>query len=107
VTIRIDIDRDYTTAYALTIDHRGWTHDACWGDASWNPSWFVAAKSDSISWRAEIAIPLAELVPERPATKHVWAVAVERTTPGRPGEAWAGASAEPESPERFGMLIFE
>ena len=29
VSIRLDIDRDYTTAYELTVDNRGWTHDSC------------------------------------------------------------------------------
>ena len=43
VTLRLDVDRDYTTAFELVVDHRGWTHDACWNDATWNPKWFVAA----------------------------------------------------------------
>ena len=62
VTVRLDVDRDYTTAFELTVDHRGWTRDACWGDATWNPTWFVAAAADESAWTVEAAIPLAELV---------------------------------------------
>ena len=29
--------------FELLIDSRGWTADRCWGDAAWNPEWFVAA----------------------------------------------------------------
>ena len=42
VTVRLDVDRDYTTAFEFTIDNRGWTRDACWGDATWDPTWYVA-----------------------------------------------------------------
>ena len=27
----------------LAIDHRGWTNESCWGDTTWNPTWYVAA----------------------------------------------------------------
>jgi photosystem II stability/assembly factor-like uncharacterized protein len=107
VTIQLDVDRDYATAYELTVDHRGWTHDGCWGDVNWNPKWFVAASANSTSWTAEVAIPLAELVPESPATKHVWAVSVKRTVPGGQPASWAGGAADAESPDRFGLLLFE
>ena len=62
VAVRLDVDRDYTTAFELAVDHRGWTHDACWNDATWNPTWFVAAAADESTWTVEAAIPLAELV---------------------------------------------
>jgi hypothetical protein len=107
VTVRLDIDRDYTTAFELSVDHRGWTHDSCWGDTTWDPTWFVAAASDDLAWTAEVAIPLVELANEAPAARHVWAVAVERSIPGRIGETWSGNVAEDESPDMFGMLIFE
>jgi hypothetical protein len=105
--VRLDIDRDYTTAFELSVDHRGWTHDSCWGDTTWDPTWFVAAASDDLAWTAEVAIPLVELANEAPAARHVWAVAVERSIPGRIGETWSGNVAEDESPDMFGMLIFE
>jgi hypothetical protein len=81
VRVRIDIDRDYTTFYSLTVDHRGWTNDACWGDASWNPKWFVAAGSDAEHWTAEAAIPWGELFATPPTTGTAWAVSCERILP--------------------------
>lgn len=107
ISIRLDVDRDYTTAYELTFDCRGWTHDACWNDATWNPKWFVAAKSDESSWSTELAIPLAELVQERPAARQVWAASIVRTIPRVGDETWSGDAAAEDSPEKFGLLIFE
>ena len=45
VNIFLDIDRTYASYYHLTVDHRGWAADACCGDWSWNPKWFVAAQT--------------------------------------------------------------
>ena len=60
--IYLDVDRTYASYYHLTIDHRGWAADACCGDSSWNPKWFVAvARPPTASWTAEAAISLAEL----------------------------------------------
>jgi hypothetical protein len=106
ITLRIDTDRDFGTAMELTVDSRGWTHDACWGDVHWNPDWYVAAASDETSWTIEAAIPLAELVPERPAARHVWAVSARRTIPRIGYESWAGEAAA-DSPAQFGFLIFD
>ena len=43
VEVLIDLDRDYATYYRLTVDHRGWTSEACLGHTGWNPTWYVAA----------------------------------------------------------------
>jgi photosystem II stability/assembly factor-like uncharacterized protein len=107
VTVRIDTDRDYTTAFELTADDRGWTRDACWGDATWDPTWYVAAGGDETTWTVEAAIPLAELVSAPPASRQVWAVAIRRTIPKVGYETWAGGSAGEDSPDQFGLLIFE
>jgi hypothetical protein len=107
IVVQLDVDRDYATAYELAIDHRGWTHDACWNDATWNPTWYVSAAADNTSWTVEAAIPLAELVAEPPATRDVWAASIERTTPRRSGETWSGDATSGDSPDRFGLLIFE
>jgi hypothetical protein len=107
VTVEIDTNRDYTTAFAIAVDHRGWCHDACWGDANWNPTWYIAAASDEASWTVEAAIPLAELTAEPPSSKHVWAVSARRIVPRVGYEAWAGEPTDAESPERFGLVIFE
>lgn len=107
VTIEIDVDRDYTTAFELAVDCRGWTHDACWSDASWNPQWFVAADADEAAWRIEAAIPLAELVAAAPTAKDVWAVSVVREFPGSGAASWTGGADGEDSPERFGLVIFD
>jgi hypothetical protein len=101
VTLRIDVDRDFTTAFELTVDSRGWTHDACWGDAHWDPAWYVAAASDDASWTIEAAVPLSELVAAPPAARHVWAISACRTIPGVGYQSWTG-EATADSPDQFG-----
>jgi hypothetical protein len=107
VSIRLDLDRDYTTAFELSVDQRGWTHDACWEDVSWNPSWYVAAQADHECWTIEAAIPLAEMTAEPPTARTVWAVSLERTIPRGGRQLWSGQAAAAESPDRYGLLIFE
>lgn len=107
VAIRIDTDRDYTTAFELAVDHRGWTRDSCWGDATWDPAWYVAVNCDEQAWTVEAAIPLAELTTEPPAERYVWAVAVRRTIPRVGYESWSGDAADAASPGQLGLLIFE
>jgi hypothetical protein len=105
--LRLDIDRDFATAYQLTVDHRGWCRDACWEDANWNPSWYIAAADDETSWTVEAAMPLAELSQNGPAAKHVWAISARRTIPSVGYESWAGPATSEDSPDRFGLLIFD
>ena len=107
VTVRLDVDRDYTTAFELAVDHRGWTHDACWSDATWNPTWFVAAAADEATWTVEAAIPLAELVAEPPAASTSGPRRVVRTIPRVGYETWSGDATSDDSPDQFGLLIFE
>ena len=107
VSVRLDIDRDYTTAFELTIDNRGWTNDACWGDATWDPTWYVATSADEKSWTIEAAIPLAELTPKPPAARDVWALAIRRTIPRTGYQTWSAAPPSDESPSQFGLLLFE
>ncbi|MEX2318177.1 MAG: YCF48-related protein [Pirellulales bacterium] len=107
VSLRFDVDRDYTTHFELTVDHRGWTHDACWGDTTWDPTWYVAAADDEATWTVEAAVPLAELVGKPPEAKHVWAVGVRRIIPRVGYESWTGDAADGDSPNQFGLLLFE
>jgi hypothetical protein len=113
--LRIDTDRDFGSAFELEIDDRGWARDACWGDARWNPQWFIAASGDGETWTAEAAIPLAELAAEPPTARHVWAVSARRTIPRVGYQSWAeqqpaagempdGAAALPDS---YGLVIFD
>ncbi|MGH7192258.1 MAG: hypothetical protein ACREJM_01850, partial [Candidatus Saccharimonadales bacterium] len=103
----LDLDRDWATYFRLSIDHRGWTADACWDDASWNPTWFVAAGGDDDHWTVEAAIPLSELTGEPPRSKYVWAVGIQRTLPGGGLQSWTTPAAAAVMPEGFGYLIFD
>jgi photosystem II stability/assembly factor-like uncharacterized protein len=78
VRLLLDVDRDYTTYFDLTVDHRGWTNDACWQDKSWNPKWFVAAGGDAGVWTCEVAIPWSELTADPPKIGGAWTVSGER-----------------------------
>jgi hypothetical protein len=110
VSLALDIDRDYTTAFEFTVDDRGWTYDACWGDATWNPTWYVANAADENSWTVEAAIPMSELVDRAPAVRDIWAVSIRRTIPRTGYQSWAGPVTDlptANSPNQFGLLIFE
>jgi hypothetical protein len=107
VTIHLDTDRDYTTAFEFTVDSRGWTRDACWGDATWNPTWYVAAAGDDDFWTIEAAIPLAEIIEKPPGARQVWALSARRTIPRAGYETWAGTATTADDPSQFGLLIFE
>lgn len=107
VDLFLDIDRDWTTCYRLSVDHRGWTADSCWGDSTWNPRWFVAADQSDDSWRIEAAIPLAELAPHKPVAHDAWVLGVQRTVPGVGFQSWTTPASTAVMPEGFGYLIFE
>jgi hypothetical protein len=107
VDVFLDTDRDYTTYYHLTIDHRGWAADASCGDRSWNPKWFIAAKTSDGIWTAEAAIPLAELKATIVPGKTIWALGLQRTVPGVGFQSWTAPAATTVVPEGFGWLGFE
>ncbi|MDB5389075.1 MAG: Ycf48-like protein precursor, partial [Planctomycetaceae bacterium] len=107
VTFLLDIDRDYTTYYRLTIDQRGWTAEDLWGDVTWNPKWFVAADGDEAAWRFEAAIPWKELVPTPPAEGAVWAASVHRTVPAIGMQSWTLPVSSKPKLETGGLIKFE
>ena len=110
IRLRIDLDRDYASYYELLVDSRGWTADRCWGDAAWNPKWFVAASADNAStatWAVEIAIPWSELTTAPPRSGHLWACSLDRNIPGGAAQSWIGPAAMKPGPESFGVLEFE
>lgn len=107
VEVFLDIDRDYFTYYRLAIDDRGWTNDACWGDSTWNPAWFVASRREKGEWTAEAAIPLAELVGRPIRLGDVWAIGVQRVAPGVGFQSWSTPAAVVALPDGFGRLVFE
>ncbi|HEY2412370.1 MAG TPA: YCF48-related protein [Pirellulaceae bacterium] len=107
VTVLLDIDRDYATYWSLTIDHRGWPAESCFGDSTWNPQWFIATAGDDQYWTAEAAIPLAELCPKKPQVRDVWAIGIERIIPRVGLQAFTTPAAIETRPEGFGLLVFE
>jgi hypothetical protein len=107
VELCLDLDRDWGTYYKLVVDHRGWVAEQCWGDKSWNPEWFVAARQADGSWTAEAAIPLVELAAERPQSRAVWAAGLQRVVPGVGFQSWTSPASTAVIPEGFGYLIFE
>jgi photosystem II stability/assembly factor-like uncharacterized protein len=106
VEIYLDLDRNFVTYDRLTIDHRGFTGDDCWGDATWNPNWFVACSSADGFWTAEAAIPWDQLAAERPKPNSVWAIGVQRIVPGVGFQSWNRPAAIDVMPEGFGYLLF-
>ncbi|MBN2477428.1 MAG: hypothetical protein JXB62_22675 [Pirellulales bacterium] len=107
VDVFLDLDRDFATYYRLTVDHRGWTGEACWGDHTWDPVWFVAADTGENVWTVEAAIPLDQLTGRYPGARSVWAVGIQRTVPGVGFQSWTTPATTAVRPEGFGYLIFD
>jgi hypothetical protein len=107
VTIFLDVDRDYGSYWTLAIDDRGFPAESCFGDATWNPQWYIAAGGDEQFWTAEAAIPLAELAAKPPQVRDVWAIGIQRSIPGLGLQSFTSPAAVRPRPEAFGLLIFE
>jgi photosystem II stability/assembly factor-like uncharacterized protein len=123
VEFLFDVDRDYRTAFRLMCDERGWTFESAADDASWNPTWYVAAAQDDDTWTIEAAIAWNELARSPPLPGAVWALGIQRIAPGHGGQSWTGATvsttstAHPanssrrtlteSSPAAFGWIRFE
>ena len=107
VDVCIDVDRDYASYYRLSMDHRGWTNELCFGDTNWDPEWFVAAATRDGHWVVEAAIPLSELSADLPETGDAWAVGVQRTVPGMGFQSWTKPASVEVLPQGFGLIIFD
>lgn len=107
ITLFLDVDRDYHTGYAMSIDQRGCTSDNCLGDSSWNPRWFVKVVADETHWRFETAIPWEELTPVPPGAGTGWLLGCVRTIPATGIASWAHPAAPAPRPECYGLLRFE
>lgn len=107
VDLFLDIDRDYATYWRLTVDHRGWTGESCWGDRTWDPQWFVAPGGDPGEWIAEAAIALDQLTGRYPKPPTAWAVGIQRTVPGVGFQSFSQPASTAVTPEGFGLLIFD
>jgi len=107
VHLYLDLDRDWATYYHLVVDERGWVAEDCWGDASFNPNWFVAAAQEERDWCLEAALPWSELTGTPPRSRSTWALGVQRTVPGTGFQSWTQPAAPLVIPQGFGYLIFD
>jgi photosystem II stability/assembly factor-like uncharacterized protein len=107
ISFQFDIDRDYATYYQFEVDQRGWTRESCWGNLSYDPDWYVAAKRSGNAWQIECAIPLEHLLPPGRVQGSTWAVGVTRIMPGIGVASWTGSGGEVPHPPLFGLLRFE
>lgn len=107
VEICLDIDRDYSSFYQLSVDHRGWTGEACFNNSQWNPTWYVASLARDDEWTMEAAIPWSEVAAAAPQLNDVWGLGLQRIIPGVGIQAYTQpATVEPRG-ERFALLRFE
>lgn len=106
-------DRDYTSYYRLSIDHRGWVNSGCWNGAPWQPVCYIAASGiKKGGWGVEVAIPWDQLVAKSPvggtAVRHEpWAVNIQRTVPGVGFQCWSSPASVAIQPEGLGLLMFD
>ena len=107
VEICLDIDRDYGSYWKLAVDSRGCTAESCFGDATWNPTWYVASGGDNQFWTFEAAIPLAELIPKAPRVSDVWSIGIQRIIPNIGQQSFTQPASIPERGEAFGLMVFE
>jgi hypothetical protein len=107
VLLSLDIERDYATCWQFSIDHRGWPAESCFGDATWNPQWFIAASGDEQFWTVEAAIPLAELTPKKPQVRDVWAIGIQRVIPRVGLQSFTTPTAVEPRSDAMGLMVFE
>jgi photosystem II stability/assembly factor-like uncharacterized protein len=107
VEIHLDIDRDYSTYWTLAVDCRGFTSDRVFGDATWNPTWYVARGGDDEYWTAEIAVPHRQIAWQPPKARDAWAVGIQRIIPNVGFQSATQPADVEVRPEGFGLLVFE
>ena len=107
VEFHLDIDRDYASYWTLAVDCRGFTSDRVLGDATWNPTWYVARGGDDEFWTAEIAVPLKQIAWEAPKARDAWAVGIQRIIPNVGLQSATQPAGVNVRPEGFGLLVFE
>jgi photosystem II stability/assembly factor-like uncharacterized protein len=109
VSLLLDLDRDYATCFHFEVDQRGCVREDCWGDASWDPRWFVAVHSEPTAWQIEAAIPMAALTGDTITSGRTWACNLIRVVPGQGVQGWslpAGVPGKDARPEGMGLLSF-
>lgn len=107
VDLYLDLDRDYTTWYRLSVDHRGWTGESCMGNVHWDPTWYVASFTSEDDWTIEAAIPLGELAPAAPGKDDAWAFGMQRIVPGVGIQSFTQPAAVEPRGEGFALMVFQ
>ncbi|PQO47998.1 YCF48-related protein [Blastopirellula marina] len=102
-----DIDRDYASYHKLAVDWCGWTQESSFGDASWNPQWYVQADDVNGVWTVEGAILLKDLAKTPPASGDTWAIGLQRIAAGSGFQSWTIPAAPEVVPAGFGLLRFQ
>jgi hypothetical protein len=103
----LDVDRDYATAWSLTVDDRGWANDRLGQDSTWNPTWYIATHADAEGWSLESAVALEDLTPATPRPGEAWRIHCQRVVPHVGRQSWPVDKPASNIPERMGLLIFE
>jgi photosystem II stability/assembly factor-like uncharacterized protein len=109
VSLLLDLDRDYATAFHFEVDERGCIADDCWGDKTWDPRWIVAVHNGDTEWVLEAAIPLAALTGDGVTPGRAWCCNIIRTVPGKGVRAWSLPAESPDEARRLegmGLLVF-
>lgn len=106
VDLLIDLDRDYNTFYRLSVDQRGLVADECWGDASWDPKWFVATDRSAEGWKLEVAIPFTELAKTPDLATATWGFNIVRVIPGQGVLSCSRPAGDKPRPEGMTHLRF-
>ena len=78
IQICLDTDRDYSMAFRLTVDHRGWAADECGGCRAWDPKWYVETQQSESAWTLEVAIPISQIKPDGIQPNTYWAIDIRR-----------------------------
>ena len=104
IELWLDVDRDYATAWHLTIDDIGEAADSILSDSSWDPRWFIANQTSAGSWTIEAAIPLSAITQLNRDTP--WAIGIQRIVPGAVRQQWP-ADFDNMSLETGGILVFD
>lgn len=101
-----DLDRDYSSFYRFSVDHRGWATEYCGNDKQWDPGIVIARSSDENFWTIELAIEKRTINKIQDEEIPVWGVGIRRIVPGLGIECWNEESALGLD-EGFGLMLFE
>lgn len=106
VELRIDVDRDYATAFQLGIAADGQTFDRCDRWHQYNPRWHVAVRHGDDAWWFELAIDRRCLTRHPSLQGSAWAVAARRAGPDHRWQSWGLLRTDELLPQNCGLLLF-